>query len=71
MTGGGQKSDLPVGNPIAWFLRICFMVLGAAIALNLAVAFLRPVLPWILCGVAVVAGVWIAVVVVRWRRSRW
>jgi hypothetical protein len=69
--GGGQKSDPPVGNPFAWFLRVCFMVLGAAIALNLAVGFLRPVLPWILWIAALVAVAWIAVAAVRWRRSRW
>lgn len=67
----GQKSESPMGNPFAWLLRACFMVLGAAIALNLAVAFLRPVLPWIVCAVAVAAVVWIVVAVVRWRRSRW
>ena len=68
---GGQKSDSPMGNPFAWFLRVCFMLLGAAIALNLAVAFLRPVLPWIICAIALVGVTWIAIVTVRWRRSRW
>lgn len=60
-----------MGNPAAWVLRVSFMLLGATIALNLAVAFLRPVLPWIVGGVVLVSCAWIAVAVVRWRRSRW
>lgn len=69
--GGGQKTDSPMRNPFVWFLRACFMVLGGAIALNLAVVFLRPVLPWVVCAVAVAAVVWIVVAIARWRRSRW
>ncbi|MDL2081961.1 hypothetical protein QNN03_36605 [Streptomyces sp. GXMU-J15] len=66
-----KKGESPMHNPLAWVVRACFMVLAATIALNLAVEFLRPVLPWIVGGSALGACAWIAVAVVRWRRSRW
>lgn len=66
-----KKDNSPMNNPLAWVLRACFMVLAATIALNLAVQFLRPVLPWIVGGSALAACAWITVAVVRWRRSRW
>jgi len=51
--------------------RGSLLLLGAVIALNLTVAFLRPVLPWIIGGVALAAVAWIATAVMRWSRSRW
>ncbi|MFM9590289.1 hypothetical protein ACKI1J_14425 [Streptomyces scabiei] len=68
---GEKKGDPPMSNPVAWILRACFMLLGATIALNLAVAFLRPILPWIVGGIALVSCAWIAVAIAQWRRSRW
>lgn len=68
---GNKKGESPMGNPVAWALRISFMLLGVAIALNLAVSFLRPVLPWIVGGIALVSCIWAAVAIRRWRRSRW
>ena len=68
---GKRKSESSMNNPFAWILRACFMVLGATIALNLAVSLLRPVLPWIVSGFALVSCGWTAVAIVRWRRSRW
>ncbi|MFJ9781077.1 hypothetical protein ACIRSS_15920 [Amycolatopsis sp. NPDC101161] len=46
-------------------------MLGASIALNLAVAFLRPVVPWLIAGLTVAFLVWCVVAFIRWRRSRW
>jgi len=68
---GGQKPESPMTNPFTWVLRGSLLILGATIAINLAVAFLRPVLPWIVGGIALVSCAWIAVVALRWRRSRW
>ena len=62
---GGAK------NPIAWLLHASLVLLGASIALNLAVAFLQPVVPWLACGLAVAFLGWCVVTFIRWRRSRW
>jgi fatty acid desaturase len=58
-------------NPAAWAFHMSMLVLGAVIALNLAVVFLRPVLPWLVGGIVLVGITWCVVAAVRWRRSRW
>lgn len=68
---GEKKTDSPVRNPMAWIFHASLLLLGAVIALNLAVTFLRPVLPWLVGGVALTAMTWVVVALVRWRRSRW
>jgi len=66
MSGGeGTRS------PFERIFRACLLVLGAVIALNLAVVFLRPILPWLIGGFVLIAVGWLVVAVVRWRRSRW
>jgi uncharacterized membrane protein YdbT with pleckstrin-like domain len=65
-----DKKD-PVNNPLQWLWRTCLLIFGSVLALNLAVAYLEPIMPWII-GAAVVALVlWVAISVIRWRRSRW
>ncbi len=68
---GEKKPEYSVKNPFMWIFHASLLLLGAVIALNLAIAFLRPILPWLIGGVTLVAIAWIAVAVVRWRRSRW
>lgn len=65
----GEKN--PVPNPFAWVFRASMLLLGAVIVLNVALALLRPILPWLIAGLALAATAWIAVAIVRWRRSRW
>lgn len=65
------KPGSPFKDPAGWILHACLTLLGAAIALNLAVAFLRPILSWIIGAGALVAATWIVVAIMRWRRSRW
>ncbi|WP_067803934.1 hypothetical protein [Actinomadura formosensis] len=65
----GEKKPAP--NPFAWVFRASVLLLGAVIALNVAITLLRPILPWLIAGFALAATVWIAAAVVRWRRSRW
>jgi len=49
----------------------CLLVLGAMVALSLAMDILRCYWPW-LAGVAgVVLGIWAVVWLVRSRRNRW
>ena len=69
--GGEKKDQSPVRNPIEWIFRVSVLLLGAVIALNLAIAFLRPILPWIIGGIALAATAWLVIAIVQWRRSRW
>jgi hypothetical protein len=69
--GDDKKGASPMRSPFEWVFRASALVLGAVIALNLAVVFLRPILPWIVGGMLVAFVVWLVVVLVRWRRSRW
>jgi len=61
----------PMRRPVEWVFRASMLVLGAVIALNLAIAFMRPILPWLIGGVVVAGVIWFMVAVERWRRSRW
>jgi hypothetical protein len=47
------------------------LILGIAIALNVAVAYLQAVWPWIVGVLAIGSTVWGVIAIVRWRRSRW
>lgn len=67
----GSDKGSPLHDPGAWFLRTCLLVLGAVIALNLAVAYLRVILPWLIGTLAFAAIVWVVVAVARWWRSRY
>lgn len=67
------KSELEkiVRSPFERLFHAALLVLGAVIALNVAIAYLGPILPWIIGG-AVLAGIgWAVVVYVRWRRQQW
>lgn len=68
---GDKRPGYPVRNPFEWIFRASLLLLGAVVALNVAVVFLCPVLPWLIGGIALTATTWIAVAVARWRRSRW
>jgi hypothetical protein len=61
----------PMRRPIEWVFRASLFLLGAVIALNLTIAYLQPVLPWLLGGVALFAVSGLVIAIVRWRRSRW
>jgi hypothetical protein len=68
---GEKKPGSPLKSPVEWVFRASVLLLGATIALNLAVVFLRPVLPWLIGGAALAATMWVVVAVARWRRSKW
>lgn len=61
----------PMRRPFDWVFRVSLLLLGAVVALNLAIVLLRPILPWILGGIAVAGITWIVVALVGWSRSRW
>lgn len=66
-----KKSDSPLRSPIEWVFHASLLLLGAVIALNLTVSFLKPILPWIIGGLGLAASAWLMTIIVRWRRSRW
>jgi membrane protein YdbS with pleckstrin-like domain len=68
---GERKPENPMKSPVEWIFRVSMLLFGAVIALNLTVVFLRPILPWLVGGIALLAATWITVAVLRWRRSRW
>jgi membrane protein YdbS with pleckstrin-like domain len=61
----------PASGPFEWVFHASLLLLGAVITLNVTVAFLRPLLPWIAGGIALATVVGTAVMVIRWRRSKW
>lgn len=71
MTDKKQKKDDPVRGPVERFWHAALLVLGAVIALNLAISFLRPILPWLIGGLVLVGAVWLALAIARQRRSQW
>lgn len=69
--GDDKKPGTPMSNPFAWVFRASMLLLGAVIALNLAITWLCAILPWLISGVAVLAVGWIVVAIVRWRRAKY
>lgn len=69
--GSEHKDKSPMPSPIEWVFRASMLLFGAAIALNLAVAYLQPVMPWLIGGMLIALVVWLVVAIARWRRSRW
>jgi len=69
--GDTKQDHNPMRNPFRTVFHGSLLVLGAVIALNLAVAYLQPILPWIVGAIGIAFVIWLVVVLVRWRRSRW
>jgi hypothetical protein len=67
---GEDKKSLP-SDPFAWIFRASLLLLGTAIVLNLAVAWLRPIAPWLAAAAGLIAVAWAAVAVIQWRRSKY
>lgn len=67
-----DKKDLPSASGLpSRVFRACVLILGAVLALNLAVAYVQPILPWIVGVGLAIGAVWSGIAIVRWRRSRW
>lgn len=61
----------PPRSYVALLFQSALLILGAVIALRLAVSYVQPILPWIIGGIVVIAFAWIVVALARWRRNRW
>ncbi|RIT48830.1 hypothetical protein [Mycobacteroides abscessus] len=75
MTGSQHEpddaQDSIMKNPIKKLFRICLMLLGCAIALNLMACLLTNIWPWVIGIVAVAALVTIWIRVAAARRRKW
>lgn len=65
---GEDKKSLP-SDPFGWIFRASLLLLGASIALNLAVAWLCPIVPWLAGAGALIAAALAVIAIIRWRRS--
>lgn len=66
-----KKAGPSMSSPFIRVFHASLLLLGTVIALNLAIAWLRPVLPWLIGGAVAFAIAWTVIAVVRWRRSRY
>lgn len=58
-------------SPFRWLFDSMLLLLGAVIALNLAICYVQPILPAVVGIAAAVALLWVVAAVARWRRNRW
>ena len=58
-------------SPFTWLFQASLMLLGTAIALQLAICYLEPIWPYIAAAVGIGVLVWLLVAIARWRHSRW
>ncbi|WP_432948231.1 hypothetical protein ACQPXM_13155 [Kribbella sp. CA-253562] len=61
----------PSRDPFRWIWRASLFVFGSVVLLNLAVAYLQPIMPWLIGAAGVAVLLWVVVAVIRWRRNRW
>ena len=61
----------PVRSPIRWLFDSALLMLGAVIALRVAIGYVQPIVPVLIIVAATVAVASIVVAVVRWRANRW
>ena len=61
----------PIKSPLEWLFTVCLMLLGCAIALNVAVALLARIWPWIVLIGLIVGGIAAALFLRSERRRRW
>lgn len=66
-----KKPGFPFMNLYEWLFKASLLLFGSVIVFNVAIAFLVLILPWIAGLLVLTVIVWLVVVYVRWRRSRW
>lgn len=67
MTG----SKVPPPDPFGSIWRACWLIFGSIVLLNLTVAYLEPILPWLVGAAGIGLVLWVVLTVIRWRRNRW
>ena len=66
-----KKDRDPLGSPFEWLFHASLLIVGTVIALNVAVASVRPILGWIVGAVIIAAAAALAIAIIRWDRRRW
>jgi Flp pilus assembly protein TadB len=71
MTNKKDEKENPMRNPLAWLLNAALLVLGIAIALQVAIALLAEIWVWLVVIGLVVGAVVVWVRLASWRRRQW
>lgn len=58
-------------GPAEALFRAALFILGAVIALNIAITYLRPILAWLIVGVVLAITTWSILMIRRLRRDHW
>jgi hypothetical protein len=66
-----KKDRDPLGSPFAWLFHTSLLILGTVLALNVAIASVRPILPWIVGGIIIAAATALVIATIRWNRRKW
>ncbi|WP_433020526.1 hypothetical protein [Kribbella sp. CA-294648] len=61
----------PSRDPFRWIWRASLFIFGSVVLLNLAIAYLQPILPWLVGAAGIALVLWVVITVIRWRRNRW
>ncbi|CPR39614.1 Uncharacterised protein [Mycobacteroides abscessus] len=69
--GAKDSKETAMKNPFDWFFRAALMVLGASIALNIAVCLLSQIWPWVIGIGLLVTVVFFAIRIGKERRRKW
>ena len=66
-----KKDRDPLRSPFEWLLHTSLLILAAVIALNVAIASVRPILGWIIGAIIIAAATTLAIAIIRWDRRKW
>ena len=66
-----KKDRDPLGNPFEWLFHASLLIIGTVIALNVAIASVRPILGWIVAAIIIAAVTALAIAATRWNRRKW
>ena len=66
-----KKDRDPLGSPFEWLFHTSLLILGAVIALNVAIAYVRPIQGWIIAGIIIAAVTALVIATNRWNRRKW
>jgi uncharacterized membrane protein len=66
-----KKDRDPRKSPFEWLFHTSLLVFGTVIVLNMAIAYVRPILGWIVGGIILAAVTFLVIVTIRSDRRRW
>jgi type III secretory pathway component EscV len=66
-----KKDRDPLGSPFEWLFHASLLIVGTVIALNVAIASVRPILGWIVAGIIIAAATALVIATIRWNRRKW